>query len=512
MAERTLMAEGSEVEAIARRRGKAMAELPDAAGLMRLAEAVRAHTLNHLDVYLEQFLEAARAGGAAVHLAADEASAQRIVSAITSASENPLAGPPCVAYADFLVADSGAAVLLRDDASLDPDLAGPRPLVLLAGIDQLLPRLADLVVMLKLAARSRDGRTMTARTHLLAGPGRSPEIGGPRPLHVVLIDGDRSAALASELGREMLRCIRCDACLSVAGMSGSRASNDGFVSPLQAVRRPLANAVHAIADRDAAGALAARCRDACPVRIDLVGQLASAGQRQHRQPPRASRSLWQRLASWLGGSRRGPAADDVLARVRASLARARPAAGETVIPPELPEPIVRLVHSDFGLCELFVARAREAEMDASLVGLDELFDRVADALASRGVRRVGHCRGGLIEKLDLPAGLRRRGFEVRAGDEIAGPSAAAIDAALIDVAAAVAETGTLVLGGTPGERRALASSAPLCVAVLEPRNMISDLVDLADRLAGDLPPPLTLLSGGPAAAEPPREVRAFVLH
>ncbi len=61
------------------RRDAAVAEVPDFAALRSHAAAVKAHVLDHLDRYLEQFEAAARAAGAVVHWAGRADAANRIV-------------------------------------------------------------------------------------------------------------------------------------------------------------------------------------------------------------------------------------------------------------------------------------------------------------------------------------------------------------------------------------------------------------------------------------------------
>jgi L-lactate dehydrogenase complex protein LldF len=60
-------------------RAQGMASLPDPEGLRDRARLIRAHTLGHLDQYIEQFINSAMFGGAQIHFAADAAEACRIV-------------------------------------------------------------------------------------------------------------------------------------------------------------------------------------------------------------------------------------------------------------------------------------------------------------------------------------------------------------------------------------------------------------------------------------------------
>jgi hypothetical protein len=163
--------------------------------------------------------------------------------------------------------------------------------------------------------------------------------------------------------------------------------------------------------------------------------------------------------------------------------------------PLISEPIVRRVHTDLGLPELFAAVATAGGLDARLVKVDTLADAVSDELRRRGVETISTDDSALLRKSGLTESLA---------------SAFAIDAEagvrIGDVLAGVAEPGTIV--------------PPLGVAVanlfvLEPKRLVPDSLDFARMLsrpefAGDL----TLLHPpGRHATTPPRgDVVAFVLH
>ena len=62
-----------------RRRDTAVAALPDFEALRTHAQAIKAHTLDHLDTYLERFESEAHAAGAVLHWAEDAAAHNDIV-------------------------------------------------------------------------------------------------------------------------------------------------------------------------------------------------------------------------------------------------------------------------------------------------------------------------------------------------------------------------------------------------------------------------------------------------
>ncbi len=171
-------------------------------------------------------------------------------------------------------------------------------------------------------------------------------------------------------------------------------------------------------------------------------------------------------------------------RIRHALDRRRPPAA----PPRVYEPTARLVYTDLGLPRLFAHAA--AGLSARLVHVEELADAVATALADAGLAAVSVAPGPLLQKVRLADAL------VALGLSVADPAPGR--ALLAGCDAAVAETGSLVYrtGLPPGW-----SAAAARVVVVEPRNLVPDLIDLLVAAPGDL----TLVAG-------PADVRVFVLH
>ncbi len=115
----------------------------------------------------------------------------------------PAAAPAVVAGAAFVVAETGQVCLASDDPA-GRGRARRACWSAWPGLESVVPRTADLAVMLKLLARSATGRPMPAYTALV-GP-------APRPgFHLVLLDNGRTDLLAGE-HRPVLRCIGCGAC------------------------------------------------------------------------------------------------------------------------------------------------------------------------------------------------------------------------------------------------------------------------------------------------------------
>jgi L-lactate dehydrogenase complex protein LldG len=174
-------------------------------------------------------------------------------------------------------------------------------------------------------------------------------------------------------------------------------------------------------------------------------------------------------------------AHDVIARVRRALGRSAPLT-EPPVPPEILEPVARLVHSEIGLAELFAKRAADNKMHVDTVAAGEVGERVAAFLAAKGLRRIAMPVSAVLERLGVAAALRGAGLDVRTWDRMTLDELYDLDASVTDVTYAVAETGSLVIKSSAVSGRALSLVPLVHVAIVEPRNCLPDLLDLMERL------------------------------
>ena len=119
------------------------------------------------------------------------------------------------------------------------------------------------------------------------------------------------------------------------------------------------------------------------------------------------------------------------------------------------------------------------------VGVEELVGKVGEYLRSAGCARIALPKSAFLERLGVVDGLRRAGFEVRTWDQMTLDELYDFDAGVTDVYAAVAETGSLVIKNSPKHGRALSLVPAVHVAIVEPKNLVGDLVDLFEKLGRD---------------------------
>ena len=206
---------------------------------------------------------------------------------------------------NFGIAETGTLCLLTNEGNGRMTITRPRVHVALLGIEKIIPRLSDLPVFLKLLARSSTGQPMGSYTTLINGPRRPDDLDGPQELHLILLDNGRSNILAGP-GREVLRCIRCGACLNACPVYrnvGGHAYRSVYPGPIGSVLSPLLHG-HEHDELPRASSLCGLCFHVCPVKIDIPGLLVQLRAATRSRQPLSKRLLlrgwaWAMQRAWL---------------------------------------------------------------------------------------------------------------------------------------------------------------------------------------------------------------------
>jgi L-lactate dehydrogenase complex protein LldF len=229
--------------------------------------------------------------------------------------------------ANFLIAETGSTVIVTNEGNGDLTQTLPKAHIVLASLEKVVPTLEDASTIIRVLARSATGQEMSVYTTFSTGPRRAGDADGPGEFHVVLLDNGRSRMLGTEF-QDMLRCIRCAACLNhcpVYQSVGGHAYGWVYSGPMGAVLTPSLIGVDAAGALPNASTFCGRCESVCPMRIPLPRMMRHWREREferHLSPP-ASRyglSLWAFLA---GRPRLYRLASGVAARALARLGRRR---------------------------------------------------------------------------------------------------------------------------------------------------------------------------------------------
>ena len=176
-----------------------------------------------------------------------------------------------ISGANFLVAETGSVVIVTNEGNGRMCTSAPNVHVVFVGIEKLIPSLEHLSVFLKLLARSATSQHLSVYTHIMTGPKRRLEPDGPQQMHVIFVDHGRTEILKPET-REMLRCIRCGACLNACPIYrkvGGHAYGAVYSGPIGALITPLFRGLANYKDLPHASSLCGACYEACPVKINI---------------------------------------------------------------------------------------------------------------------------------------------------------------------------------------------------------------------------------------------------
>ena len=190
--------------------------------------------------------------------------------------------------ANFLLADSGAICTVTNEGNAELTATPPKTQIVTAGIEKIVPSMAHAVPLLRLLVRSATGAEITQYTTFHNGPKRQNDADGPDDYHIILVDNGRTKMLLEEDMAEMLRCIRCGACMNhcvVYKHIGGHAYGGTYPGPMGSVLTPVFDGLDRSKDLAHSCTLNGKCQEVCPVNIPLPTMLrtwrAKSWQRGH---------------------------------------------------------------------------------------------------------------------------------------------------------------------------------------------------------------------------------------
>jgi L-lactate dehydrogenase complex protein LldF len=220
-------------------------------------------------------------------LHADSASTPEQLTAIARnvLREDFLAAGIGITGANFMVADSGAVVVVENEGNARLSSSAPKIHIAIAGIEKVIPRAQDLALFLKLLARSATGQALSVYTSFLSGPRRQGEPDGPEEFYLILLDNGRTRVLADREKRESLSCIRCGACLNACPVYrkiGGYSYPWVYSGPIGKILTPQFMGPEYAPWLPFASSLCGACAEVCPVKIDIPKILLDLRLEQHK--------------------------------------------------------------------------------------------------------------------------------------------------------------------------------------------------------------------------------------
>lgn len=235
---------------------------------------------------------------------------------------------------NFAVAETGTLAIITNEGNADMVTSQPRVHVAIMTLEKVVPRMADLGVLIPLLSHAGTGQQATVYQTLVTGPRREGEADGPDELHLVILDNGRHRILGTRY-EDVLACIRCGACQTACPvfrtLGGGHAYGATYGGPIGAVLSPLLREHPQDAELPYLSSLCGACADVCPVKIPLPDMLvdlradhAASGHRVATAGWRAWAVLWSSRAGYLASVAGAAVAARVLPRgVLAALPVAR---------------------------------------------------------------------------------------------------------------------------------------------------------------------------------------------
>ena len=207
--------------------------------------------------------------------------------------------------ANFLVAETGSSIIVTNEGNGDLTQLLPKMHIVLATPEKLVPTLEDASTILRLLARSATGQEFSVYTTVSTGPRRRADPDGPAQYHVVILDNGRISMLGTEF-QDMLRCIRCSACLNhcpVYNAVGGHAYGWVYPGPMGSVLTPGLIGVDQAGALPNASTFCGKCESVCPMKIPLPKMMRHWREREYEAKLSPAIARWG-LAAWAFAARR----------------------------------------------------------------------------------------------------------------------------------------------------------------------------------------------------------------
>ena len=170
---------------------------------------------------------------------------------------------------NFAVASTGALAVCTNEGNADLGTSFADLHIAIMGIEKVIPDMRALAVFTRLLARSGTGQPVTTYTSLYRRPAPGKRI------HVILVDNGRSEWLADARHRNMLKCLRCGACMNTCPVyrrSGGYSYSYFIPGPL-GINLSMLRSPELHRGNVSACSLCYSCSEVCPAKIDLGEQI-----------------------------------------------------------------------------------------------------------------------------------------------------------------------------------------------------------------------------------------------
>ncbi|WP_136715277.1 LUD domain-containing protein [Halorientalis salina] len=184
--------------------------------------------------------------------------------------------------ANFVVAESGTLMLVTNEGNARKTAVTPDTHIAVAGVEKLVPSLADLQPFTELIARTGTGQDITSYVSLLTPPVDTPipdfetdefRDADERSFHLILLDNGRMTMREDEDLRETLYCIRCGACNNSCAnfqtVGGHGFGGETYTGGIGTGWEAGVHGLDSASDMNDLCTGCSRCEPKCPTKIDI---------------------------------------------------------------------------------------------------------------------------------------------------------------------------------------------------------------------------------------------------
>jgi L-lactate dehydrogenase complex protein LldF len=223
-----------------------------------------------------------------------------VYSARTELREKFLTAGIGITGANALIASTGSVLLVTNEGNGELSASLPPVHVVVAGIEKLVPTVADAIDQVRLLARSATGQPISTYTSFFTGPASSSDM--PREMHIVLVDNGRRVMAADSAFASALRCIKCGACANVCPayqVVGGHAFGHVYTGPIGLVNTAFHHGIEFSEGPQSLCLSCGACETVCPVEIPLPAQILQIRRRAVTElgVPRSQRIALRLFAS-----------------------------------------------------------------------------------------------------------------------------------------------------------------------------------------------------------------------
>jgi L-lactate dehydrogenase complex protein LldF len=200
-----------------------------------------------------------------------------------------LAAPAGLTGANALVAENGSIMLVTNEGNGRLVSTAPPLHIVLTSTEKVVPTTSDALLLLRVLTKSATGQPISSYVSFIAGPHRADQ-------YIILVDNHRSELRADARFRDVLRCIKCSACLNVCPVYQVVGGEEFSHVYMGGIGSLLTAWIHGLkASKDIAGLCMGchRCDSVCSTKIPIADLVVAL---KERLAGAEGKTLWKRLA------------------------------------------------------------------------------------------------------------------------------------------------------------------------------------------------------------------------